>query len=280
MLDDPNAPPITANTTAPLSALNLFPALNRETYRVRYGQQAPPFDADHPQKLWRLPEDSSQIAELVRYRYWDLRTGQEHTKTIDRKFAVSVNLPGEYEYESYSDWLARYMRENPTSAYQVRDGAGRMPLSPEVLTTREEAERLRAAVGGEFVQEQQWERGGLFYPPEETRRLFVVLLKGNQLPAWGLRFQEYAHGVGARGEWKEVDGALDFYPAPRHSRPEGLSRKEVPVPQRSLRLGEKVAPGPAGIFVVSRGVPHDAGLFTNEDRAKLDLVLQILQGRA
>jgi hypothetical protein len=259
--------------------LALFRSYTRESYRAAFGVEAPAFDPSRLVKTWfDSTADVSQPDNVSVYRVvardangnWAVRQ-----LVIPAAEAAAVNLPGRIAYPAY---VVR-----PTNA--TRTGPGGLvpqPLNPDYLSSMDDAQRMMAEVGGSAVVEEFPLGGGFgtYFPAEEDRRLWEVVVKGRRINAGFLLKDRNSGGVGAPGQWDLSGEVPAWMPAP--AGPSGVddTRPLREIPVRDLLPFEQLQPTLMGASVIRTDLRQEAGKilgqFTPEDRALLVAIYNAL----
>jgi hypothetical protein len=247
-----------------IDALALFKSYTRDTYRAQFGLEAPPYDPSRLTKTWwDSTADTSHPENVAVYKIaakdstgiWAIRQ-----MVIPAAEAASVNLPGAVQYPAYS----------VPSTNATRGGA---PINPNYLSLEADARRLAAEFGADGVVEESLTMFPVVYPPEEPRRVWNIVLKGQVLNAGLLLLNRNANGIGSPGHWDTTKPEPAWAPDP--PAPTGLNDtrplREMPV--RDLLANEKFQTTLTGVAVVRTDLQQSAaeasGQFTAADRAML-----------
>jgi hypothetical protein len=238
--------------------------------------QARPWDTSRPPKFWfDSSADVSAPGNVAAYRIfaadsagtWALRQ-----MALPAAIAAAINLPGAITYPPYVI--------PPTSA--TRGGS---PQNPLYLSLESDARTLIATLGASgLVDEGATVYFPVFYPADEPRRMWAILLNGHQQNVGELLAGRNARGIGSPGHWDTSAGFAVWIPDP--PAPIGLddSRPSQPVPVRDLLPNEKIQTGLMGVSIVRTDL-QDAnaklnGAFTPDDRNTLDSIYQLLKNLA
>lgn len=252
-------------TKIPISALKLFPELNRDTYQQLTGRQAPVYNPALQIKPWFDPSAASgDPAGTVTYTVYDQAAGGLRTITMTKSVAATVNLPGTYTYPVYA--IA------PTVAVTVNGLTGvATSINTNWICEEAAAEALAAELGGAAVIEaapSAWPFTDVW--GTETRRQWLVVVNGDKRNAAQLIKQKYDKGVGAPGHWVVGAGEPTWVSEIPTGEVKDL-RPWVPTPIRALQAGERLEVTPMGAYVLS-GEDDQApasGGYTDADRADI-----------
>lgn len=256
-----------------VDSLALFETYTRDSYRAAFGMEAPPWDPSRPAKAWfDSTANAVSAGHTVTYQAvardangnWALQP-----MTLPAADAAAVNFPQSIVYPPYVIL--------PTSA--TRGGA---PVNPVYLSLESEARALMAALGGtEIVDQGVNVFAPVLYPPDELRRMWVILGSGGQQNnAGGLLQMRNAAGVGAPGQWQNSAGDPVWVPDP--PAPTGMDdpRPPVDMPVRDLLPNEELRPGLMGFGVLVYRTDLELeqamrnGAFTADDRKMLEAIYQ------
>lgn len=220
-----------------LEELRLFERFNRDTYMRKTGEQAKPWIKDKRIKRWfdTSPiEEGVVLDEMVECKYFDPDTQKMKKFYLTAAEMAEVNLPGTVVYSKYNP--------TPTTAAVVGPNGERTPLDSTSICSAEEAELIRAELGGKstFVT-ADFMIGPYHYDwGSETRRPWQVALEKSEHSVPALLVSKYLYGVGAPGSWKlEGPGPIWVTAEPQDTGERDL-RPEIPIPTRDLLPKEKV----------------------------------------
>ena len=255
-----------------ISALDLFPVYStRAVYQQATGQQAPPFESTQSVKGWADPAPTGQP-----YLVFDstaAATGYISQLTLQPAQAVSLNLPGAYNYPA--------LIVAPTDALEVGPFGAIGPASPDMICLQSDAEAVAAALApvfpGQSLTVFETMKAGqstyyYTYPSGEQRRCWAFQATINGFPitlyAQQLIEAQSTHGVGAPGQWTlTTNGPAWIYNPPVTAAPPDAVT--LPAPIRPLLPNEQIVHlagslfNPAGTWVVERtDLPQPGGAAT------------------
>lgn len=266
----PVKPDIPAESSYPVSKLNLFEEFTRASYKAASGIDSKTFDPAKPIKNWvDTSGTSSDYSAFVN------RGGLVTYEKIDLKGMKpdEANFFGLHSYEPYVI--------QPT---QATYGDGGMPVNPLYLSDAKAANELAWALGAKDQVIEAEPTGSpypLIYPSNEKRRMFQIKFKGQNLNAGMLIAEQNYAGVGGEGNWEtsgiEPNWISQIVTSIAPATP------AIPVPQRPLDVTEKIFVSPFGfaIFKIGVGSPLEetgGGGFTIADRAMLVKIYEMGRG--
>jgi hypothetical protein len=266
---------MTAKAFYPLSELYRFEIFDRESYKAKFGSQAPPYDPRRRIKRWRDPKATGELQDPYRYKYFDFAAKEFRDAEITIGEARTLNLPGRYEWGQY--------KVQPTPALIVGPPPlAPQPLNPEFLSHRTDAEYLASLWNGTVVESAPKE--GPFWVDwmGETRRCYEIRLgDGRQYNVGLLMKARHAAGHGAPGKWEMTPFGPVWVPDPQ---PDGSTdgRPEVPVPCRELLANEALHITPFGVTVYRTDLesPYNpASTFEGKVLAALERIEAALRAR-
>jgi hypothetical protein len=262
--------------------LALFKTYTRETYRAAFGVEAPPYDPSRIAQTWfDSTADTSRPDNVMVYRIvardangWSVRQ-----LVIPASEAASVNLPGAPRYPPYVVAPSKAVRTAP-------GGLTPQPVNPDYLSTHSQALELMFEVGGMSIVEEPAMGGGfgIYYPPDEPRRLWHIVIQGRGVNAGLLLKNRNARGVGAPGRWNLSGEEPEWIPDPPP--PGGLddTRPARELPVRDLLPNEVLHSTLMGVVVRRTDLAQPGpGQFTTQDRAMLEAIYRAVarpDGRA
>ncbi len=178
-----------------IANITLFKDYDRNTYRQTFGEEAPPFDPSRPVKQWK--DDSPNAGSYLIFTVG--ASGPALTPySLPKAIASTVNLLGKPNFSVYVP--------TPTSAYVVqldgtREVGPRAPLNPAILATRSQAAALAALTKGTVVDGSFQGTFSDVYPPDESRRLWIIRNAAGDVQVGDLLTRENSGGVGHPGHW-------------------------------------------------------------------------------
>ena len=243
----------------------LYPRYDRASYEAATGQQAPPFDATKPVKMWSA-EDATAFTVFDGAKFGNLTmTGDE---------ALAVNLPGAYRYMAY-------LAPANVASFVFADGSTQNIASG--FTRLADAQLLASSiVPGASVAEQISPIGTAYHYANEGSRLYDIIFAGGvKWPAHALMVALVRDGIGHAGTWGDpTKGFPVFQPAPDYTQAQPSTPPEIGIPCRALFDGEVLQVGgfsPVIVRVDKQPPPSPAGgSFTDADRASLARIEAIL----
>lgn len=231
----------------PVEKLFLFDRHTRATWEQTFGEQAPPWNKDRRIKRWAdstaLERVSDPDNQLVEYTWFDLASASFKKMTMTAREAATPNLPGKYVYPKYQ--IA------PTPAVVIGPAPmDPMPVRPEILCHRAEAEALRNELGGEEVVEGLTFTTGPFRIDwrGETRRQWLIKIGGDYHNAGALLAMKNANGVGAPGKWEKTRTGPVWVSFAQDTG-EQDPRPEIPIPCRPLDPVEAIYRTPFSVVI-------------------------------
>ena len=268
----PKAPPQPDSAFYSVQELALFKTYSRESYRADFGVEAPPFDPSRVIKTWfdstadtSAPDNVAVYKTIFRndQNQWGFRQ-----LVMPASEAATVNLPGKVSYPKYV--------VQPTTA--TRGGGG---ITALYLSLESDARALMEEVGGsDLGDEGATAVFPVHYPPEEPRRLWYFQFRGKAVNAGALIYNRNKNGVGAPGKWDFSTGVPVWKPAPEPPTGLGDTRPAREMPMRDLRPNERLQVGLMGVGIartdLAEKVKESSGQFTEQDRATLQMIYQML----
>ncbi len=255
-----------------IQELGLFKTYTRDTYRVAFETEAPPWDPARVTKIWfDSTVDTANPIKVVTYQTIALDQNHQWSViplTVQVGEAATVNLPGLLVYPPYIVM--------PTEA--TRGGS---VINPIYLSMELDARALMTIFGATGLSnEGATPQFPVIYPPDEPRRMWDIVFKGAAINVGALQVSLNANGVGAPGQWDTSGSEPIWVPAP--PAPTGLNdtRPERPMPIRNLLANEKIQPGLMGVSIIRTDLQQDAnaaaGQFTPGDRTTLQQIYGIV----
>jgi hypothetical protein len=254
--------------------LALFKNYTRDSYLGAFGVQAPAWDPARLKKSWfDSTVSTSDPSNVAVYKIVGRdASGNNYAikqMVIPAQEAATVNLPGAITYPPYV--------VAPTGV--TRAGVG---INPNYLSLQADAQALMTLFGATQIMDEGTGSAifPVVYPPDEPRRMWNVIFKGQPLNAGLLLLQQNANGEGAPGNWDWSSSDPVWIAAP--PAPTGLNdtRQARDMPVRDLLANEKFQIGLMGVSIVrvdlQQQADQQAGQFTADDRATLQGVYQIL----
>lgn len=224
-----------------VAELQLFTTFDRDTYKTKFGVQAPAYDAARQPKTWF---DATALVgrradALVEYNIF--QNNAFTTLSMKASEAASVNLTGRYEYAVYT----------PAATVATASGAA---VNPRVLISEADARALveELVTAGASVKLLEQDDSIATDWGTETRRHFSITFSdGLCCDAALLLAEKYIAGVGAPGHWVIITGAEPVWVV--ESQDDGSKAgAAVPVPVRQLLSNEKLVIGWAGLAYIER----------------------------
>jgi hypothetical protein len=225
-----------------VAELNLFTAFNRDSYKAKFGAQAPPYDAKRAPKAWAdsTAEVGRSAGALVQYTVFE--NNAFTTLTLTAHEAATVNLTGRYEYAPYAP--------APTVATTF-GGAG---VNPRALISQVDAQMVAtslAAAGAKIVSVEADTSIETNWGTETRRQYEITFADGLVCDAAGLLAEQYIAGVGAPGHWVIIAGAEPIWVVEAQN--DGAKAGDaVPVPVRPLLSNERLVIGWGGVPSIER----------------------------
>lgn len=215
-------------TLKPISYLHTTPVLQRQP-------DTPPFDPARPIQRFALPPGTRTYRAFHAGVVVDVPISQVH--------ADKPNLPG---LPVYPKW-----EPAPTEATQG-SVTGSQPVSPQVLSTREQAEKLAAelstvAGGPVTIVEASFLPWFPIRYGNDPRRMWQVKRGGWSANVGQLLAVQFARGVGNPGYWSWTDYEPAWIP---QAIPDGTGAPELPHPCREIQPGERFVQQFGGVWMV------------------------------
>lgn len=249
--------------------LSGFTIYDRASYFAQFGKPAPPCDPGRRAKAW-----------IGNGTFWFLESMTAPIVFKQETIPASDNLPNIEGAGPFSPYVIA-----PSGAWSTLNGTRTTQYNPLYLSLQADAQELMAQLGGSgLVDEGSGGSAPLSYDPTEQRREWGFLdNKGVMINAGALLFIRNMQGVGAPGHWDQ-SGAVPTWvpdnPVPDSTRP------PLGPPCRALAQNESLQP--TGIFgmatlIVDDGqpdansTPASGGSYTQQDRDRDNLVLELLQ---
>ena len=250
---------------------------DRDDYKDRTGEQAPPFNPDLAPKYWEMTD---AVPGTMSFKTIDQTDGKYVDRTIPGAFASRVNLPGRYYYPSYST--------DRTSGAFVDIGSRRQFINGRHLANVVDANFLiedilsdlpDLPISTDSLIEIKYAGGAeIQYVPEESRRLYRLILDGNGLNV-GLLLQIWHRwGVNHPGTWSRTSyNDLSFAPIDVET---SNDMPRVDTPYRSLKEGEKLVRDMGGWKVqIGEGPVEDGVVDGALILQKLDQIIALLSSK-
>ena len=191
-----------------LDVLNLFETYTRAQFEAAGGPLIP-FDPARAEQNW-WDDTYAAVAPTQIVRYNAVVWGSGGTAAIGSftQTAAQMATPNFKGLPHYSKWSPA-----PTRAvFNHAAPSTTSPVDPKDLSTAEQAQALLAELGGTSIVDTGANSVTLpnigqivfpvTYPPEDSRRLFAVVLSGGMLFNVGQALAEkYTAGMGAPGSW-------------------------------------------------------------------------------
>ena len=271
-VSQPVAPPQPDQEVYGIQELGLFSTYTRDSYRVSFGIEAPPWDPSRVTKTWfDSTVDTSNPANIATYQTIALNQTDQWAMgplVLPAPEAATVNLPGIVVYPPYV--------VVPTDA--TRGGS---VINPIYLSMELDARAMMALFGAtDLSDEGATAEFPVLYPPDEPRRMWDIVFKGGAVNVGALQVALNANGVGAPGQWDTSGSEPVWVPAP--AAPSGLddTRPPRPMPVRNLLANEIIQPGLMGVSIVRTDLAQQAnaaaGQFTPDDRATLQQIFNLV----
>lgn len=250
--------------------LALFKTYSRDSYQAAFGVQPPGYDPSRLRKTWfDSTVDVSDPGNVAVYRVVAQDpngNGALRQMVMPAWEAATVNLPGVVSYPAYS--------VPPTRATR---GGG--VLNAIYFSSEADAQTVMAEMGGTGLFLEQMDGFPVTYPPDEPRRLWSFLFKGNPVNVGALLLDRNGKGVGSPGHW-DLSGSVPLW-VPDPPGPTGAddTRPLRDMPVRDLLPNEHLYAGMMGILGVVRTdlqktADEASGMFTHDDRAMLRMIYQ------
>lgn len=263
----PSAPPQPNQPVYGMDALALFQRYTRDSYRAKFGVEAPAWDSTRGKKDWF---DSTAIGNKS---YTVAGVSSLLSLSLLSAEASTVNLPG----------LPAFEKWNPAPVTAPR-ADGSAFVNNLLVSTKAQADALAAELGGTNVMEQADFPGALItWPAGEERRIYVFTIPGLAFPVnVGEKLaMKYAKGIGWPGQWTGLDptwqpGVLN----------DGISSgantlPAVAMPLRSLLPNEKIGTSALSMVITRTDLASPTspagGSFTDADRVTLQHIADIAQ---
>lgn len=187
--------------------LALFQTYTRETFRAKFGLEAPAYNPARLMKTWfDSTADTSDPGNVSVYKVfgrdqrgqWSLRQ-----LVLPAAEAATVNLPGAPAYPEYVI--------SPTKAAR----AGVSPIWPVILSLASDARALLRELGLSELDLVDQGSGSVMPVDyaDDPRRAWDFIYKGAQYNVGSLLALKYRNGIGAPGEWV-VGDKIEWIPAP------------------------------------------------------------------
>jgi hypothetical protein len=191
-----------------LDVLNLFDTYTRAQFEAAGGPLIP-FDPTRAEQDW-WDDTYAAVAPTQSVRYNAVVWGSGGTAAIGSftQTAAQMATPNFKGLPNYSKWIPA-----PTRAvYNHAAPSTTSPVDPKDLSTAEQAQALLAELGGTSIVDTGANSVTLpnigqiifpvTYPPEDSRRLFAVVISSGKFFNVGQALAEkYAAGMGAPGSW-------------------------------------------------------------------------------
>jgi hypothetical protein len=266
------APPQPNQAYYGTEALTLFKSFTRDSYQAAFGVSAPAYDPSRVIKTWF--DSAADTSNPSNVSVYNILTQDSSANWVVQQMvmpaseAASVNFPGAVTYPPYVP--------APTNA--TRGGSGINGLYLSFLT---DAQSLMMEIGGtSIVDEGNSPVFPVIFPPDELRRVWDIMFKGNPLNVGLLIADKFSKGVGAPGQWNTAGPDAVWVPA--LPAPTGLDdiRPPRPIPVRALLPNEVLKAGLMGVGIVRTDlqttVDQANGEFTADDRATLQQIYHLL----
>jgi ribosomal protein S11 len=238
--------------------LELFTTYNRDSYKTKFGVQAPAYDATRAAKGWL---DSTALVgrkaeTLVEYTVFE--NNAFSTLALTAGEAATVNLTGRYEYAPYAP---------AATVATTFNGVG---INPRVLASAADAQAVAnslAAAGAKIVSVVADTSIETNWGTETRRRYEITFGDGVVCDASGLLAEQYIAGVGAPGHWVIIPGSEPVWVV--EAQDDGSKAgAAVPVPVRLLFGNERLVIGWGGVAAIERTDLDGTGESTTTDSAK------------
>ena len=226
----------------PISELYRFELFDRDSYKAKFGSQAPPYDPSRRIKRWFDPQAPGEMYNYYRYRYFDFDAREFRDAEITVGEARTINLPGRYDWGKYEVHPTPAMIVGPPPSVPQK-------LNPELLSDRADAEYFAASWKGEVVEDSPKEGPFRIDWFNETRRIYEIRMPDGQQYNVGLLLKAWhSAGYGAPGKWEMTPFGPVWKPDPQYDGSNDC-RPEVPVPCRELGPNEELHITPFGVTV-------------------------------
>lgn len=229
----------------PVNHYQIKEQFNRETYKAKFGNEPPTYDAALPPKSW-VGSGSFKV-------FSDAGGNAAIADLVIPPIQDGVNLPGR---KSYPTWAPA-----PTTAMTGAASGNSTSVNPAYLSTKADAEALMAELNGSSLYDEgdsAFPPFKISYPADETRRMWAFVANGRPVVAGSLLMQKYAHGVGAPGKWDLSQGEPAWDSEALTSDPP-VTLSPVPVPV-DIPAGAIFVPGgPFGGWQVKLAGEADPG---------------------
>jgi hypothetical protein len=232
-----------------VDALNLFETYTRAQFEAAGGPLIP-FDPTRPEQNW-WDDTYAAVAPTQSVQYNAIVIGAGGTAAIGSFTQTSAQMatPNLKGLPRYSKWTPAVTR----AVYNHAAPSAASPVDPKDLSTVEQAQALRAELGGTSIVDIGANSVTIpnvgqivfpaTYPPDDPRRLFVVALSSGKLFNVGQALAErYTAGVGAPGAWvadAAQSSGLSWQPTPVLDG-SASGAAALPVPCRALLANERL----------------------------------------
>lgn len=245
-------------STLSLDSLELFPRYDRDSYKAKFGVQAPAFDSTRNIKIWQDPngqKDQSQGGSNGQYKYIDRVSGKYINFSIGLDESTKVNLPGPFVYPTYI--------VDPSGVFNV-NGGQKQYVDPYNLSTYAQAKALIAEINASGIpvdaEPQEFNFTGVYAfqsDPGEIRKIYTI--KGtnmvNSSNVGQILFKKFNN---LPGTWGIYPGgiSIDWMPTPVDDGTHD-TRPMIQVPMRDLYPNESIVPSGSigGGFLVNVADP-------------------------
>lgn len=261
-------PELPAIEQYPLSALYLYQVWTRKSYEDTFGVQPSAYDPTKPIKRWFA-------TDAVAFTVFDYDKKAFVSLSMPSDAAASVNLPGSYRYDTYSEPVNRATWMLMSSLVTKTSGFARLA----------DATRVASELGGKVV-EGKTPMGTPYAYDSPDSRVYTVVTASGSYDASVLMLSRAQRGLWHPGSWLTTGAVPVFVPTPDYSDPqEGMLDKSLPaeygVPCRALTADEELRTTPYDVQVVRKSLQQvtqtpGSGL-TNEQSKTLDEVHAMLQ---
>jgi hypothetical protein len=232
-----------------VDVLNLFETYTRAQFEAAGGPLIP-FDPTRPEQDW-WDDTYAAVAPAQSVRYNAVVFGAGGTAAIGSftQTAAQMATPNFKGLPHYAKWTPA-----PTRAvYNHAAPSTTSPVDPKDLSTAEQAQALLAELGGTSIVDIGANSVTLpnigqivfpvTYPPDDSRRLFAVVLSSGKFFNAGQAFAEkYSAGMGAPGSWIADATQISGLSWQATAVPDGSasSAPVLPVPCRTLLANERL----------------------------------------